>query len=304
MEQLTFNNIHFKAPFILGLMRINGKTVAEVKALLQASLDAGVNYFDHADIYGGGECEKLFAQAIKELKIDRKDYILQSKVGIRPGVAYDFTYEHIVQSVEGILKRLQTTYLDVLLLHRPDMLMEPEVVAKALIELKEGGKVLHFGVSNFHQSSIALLQKHLPFKLIINQMQLSVAHNALITSNIYVNSDFPFNAYGTYGLLNFMQEQDITLQAWSPLMYRVGESLLDHPELEALNVELSKLAAKYGVTKSAIAFAFILRHPAKTQVVLGTTSVKHLKEALEARTIKLTHDEWYALIAASGKRII
>lgn len=290
--------------FLLGLMRIKGKSVTEVKTLLEASLALGINYFDHADIYGAGECETLFAQAMKELNVPREQYYLQSKVGIRPGVAYDFTYDHIINSVDGILKRLATPYLDVLLLHRLDLLMEPEVVAKALITLQKSGKVRHFGVSNMHQSTISLLEKHLPFKLIINQLQLSVSYNALITSNIYVNSDYPFEGYGTYGLLNYMMENDIKVQAWSPLMHHHWQSLLDHPELPALNELLEKLAIKYGVTKSAVAIAFILRHPAKMQVVLGTTNPKHLKEAAEATTFKLTHDEWYALMQASGQKVI
>ena len=304
MKTITLNNTNLSIPEIgMGCMRIVELENADaVKGWVDTALEHGINFFDHADIYGKGRCEELFGQVLTPSL--REKIILQSKCSIRPGIAFDFSKEHILNSVDGILKRLNTEYLDILLLHRPDALMEPEEVADAFRILKESGKVRHFGVSNQTPMQMELLSKYCDEPLLINQLQLSIAHCPMINSGINANmyNDSGINRDG--GVLEYCRLKDITIQAWSPFQYGMFEGIfLGNEKFAELNKVIDNLAEKYNVTNSAIAVAWILRHPAGIQTIVGTTNKERIAQISKASEIRLTREEWYALYMAAGNKL-
>ena len=304
MKTITLNNTTLSIPEIgMGCMRIVELENADaVKSWVDTALEHGINFFDHADIYGKGRCEELFGQVLTPSL--REKIILQSKCSIRPGIAFDFSKEHILNSVDGILKRLNTEYLDILLLHRPDTLMEPEEVADAFRILKENGKVRHFGVSNQTPMQMELLSKYCDEPLLINQLQLSIAHCPMINSGINANmyNDSGINRDG--GVLEYCRLKDITIQAWSPFQYGMFEGIfLGNEKFAELNKVIDDLAEKYNVTNSAIAVAWILRHPAGIQTIVGTTNKDRIAQISKASEIRLTREEWYALYMAAGNKL-
>lgn len=304
MKTITLNNTNLSIPEIgMGCMRIvELENVDAVKGWVDTALEHGINFFDHADIYGKGRCEELFGQVLTPSL--REKIILQSKCSIRPGIAFDFSKEHILNSVDGILKRLNTEYLDILLLHRPDALMEPEEVADAFRILKESGKVRHFGVSNQTPMQMELLSKYCDEPLLINQLQLSIAHCPMINSGINANmyNDSGINRDG--GVLEYCRLKDITIQAWSPFQYGMFEGIfLENEKFAELNKVIDNLAEKYNVTNSAIAVAWILRHPAGIQTIVGTTNKDRIAQISKASEIRLTREEWYALYMAAGNKL-
>ena len=304
MKTITLNNTNLSIPEIgMGCMRIVELENADaVKGWVDTALEHGINFFDHADIYGKGRCEELFGQVLTPSL--REKIILQSKCSIRPGIAFDFSKEHILNSVDGILKRLNTEYLDILLLHRPDTLMEPEEVADAFRILKESGKVRHFGVSNQTPMQMELLSKYCDEPLLINQLQLSIAHCPMINSGINANmyNDSGINRDG--GVLEYCRLKDITIQAWSPFQYGMFEGIfLGNEKFAELNKVIDNLAEKYNVTNSAIAVAWILRHPARIQTIVGTTNKDRIAQISKASEIRLTREEWYALYMAAGNKL-
>ena len=304
MKTITLNNTNLSIPEIgMGCMRIVELENADaVKGWVDTALEHGINFFDHADIYGKGRCEELFGQVLTPSL--REKIILQSKCSIRPGIAFDFSKEHILNSVDGILKRLNTEYLDILLLHRPDALMEPEEVADAFRILKESGKVRHFGVSNQTPMQMELLSKYCDEPLLINQLQLSIAHCPMINSGINANmyNDSGINRDG--GVLEYCRLKDITIQAWSPFQYGMFEGIfLENEKFAELNKVIDNLAEKYNVTNSAIAVAWILRHPAGIQTIVGTTNKDRIAQISKASEIRLTREEWYALYMAAGNKL-
>ena len=304
MKTITLNNTNLSIPEIgMGCMRIVELENADaVKGWVDTALEHGINFFDHADIYGKGRCEELFGQVLTPSL--REKIILQSKCSIRPGIAFDFSKEHILNSVDGILKRLNTEYLDILLLHRPDALMEPEEVADAFRILKENGKVHHFGVSNQTPMQMELLSKYCDEPLLINQLQLSIAHCPMINSGINANmyNDSGINRDG--GVLEYCRLKDITIQAWSPFQYGMFEGVfLGNEKFAELNKVIDNLAEKYNVTNSAIAVAWILRHPAGIQTIVGTTNKDRIAQISKASEIRLTREEWYALYMAAGNKL-
>lgn len=304
MKTITLNNTNLSIPEIgMGCMRIvELENVDAVKGWVDTALEHGINFFDHADIYGKGRCEELFGQVLTPSV--REKIILQSKCSIRPGIAFDFSKEHILNSVDGILKRLNTEYLDILLLHRPDTLMEPEEVADAFRILKESGKVRHFGVSNQTPMQMELLSKYCDEPLLINQLQLSIAHCPMINSGINANmyNDSGINRDG--GVLEYCRLKDITIQAWSPFQYGMFEGIfLGNEKFAELNKVIDNLAEKYNVTNSAIAVAWILRHPAGIQTIVGTTNKDRIAQISKASEIRLTREEWYALYMAAGNKL-
>ena len=304
MKTITLNNTNLSIPEIgMGCMRIVELENADaVKSWVDTALEHGINFFDHADIYGKGRCEELFGQVLTPSL--REKIILQSKCSIRPGIAFDFSKEHILNSVDGILKRLNTEYLDILLLHRPDTLMEPEEVADAFRILKENGKVRHFGVSNQTPMQMELLSKYCDEPLLINQLQLSIAHCPMINSGINANmyNDSGINRDG--GILEYCRLKDITIQAWSPFQYGMFEGIfLGNEKFAELNKVIDNLAEKYNVTNSAIAVAWILRHPARIQTIVGTTNKDRIAQISKASEIRLTREEWYALYMAAGNKL-
>ena len=284
----------------LGLMRLADKSTAEATEIIQNAIDLGIDLFDHADIYGGGKSEEVFAEAFKHTSVSREDIILQSKCGIRKGF-FDFSKDHILTSTDGILKRLDTDYLDILLLHRPDALVEPEEVAEAFTQLKQQGKVKHFGVSNQNPSQIKLLKKYLKEDLIINQVQLSLMHTPIIDAGLNVNMANDVSVERGEGIIEYARLNDITLQAWSPFQYgMIKGPFVDHSDFPEVNQALEELAEKNGVTKTTIAIAFILRHPAKIQPVVGTMNTDRLRQITEANKVNLSREEWYQLYRAAG----
>jgi len=288
---------------IMGNMRLTQLALTDIEKLIRTALDEGINFFDHADIYGQGRCEELFAEAIQMNPSIREKMILQSKCGIKGQENYfDFSKEHILDSVDGILKRLNTDYLDLLLLHRPDPLMEPAEVAEAFEKLHSSGKVKYFGVSNHNPAQIELLQKYTPHKLVVNQIQFSIAHTPMIDAGIALNMNIDQAINRDSSILEYSRLNDITLQAWSPFQngFFAGPFLGDLEKFLELNNVIDEIAANYDVTNTAIATAWISRHPANIQVVLGTTNPQRLKDACKSTDITLTRKEWYDIYKAAG----
>ena len=285
----------------VGCMGLNKLDETGAKNFISAALDEGLNFFDHADIYGGGECESVFGAAFASLGLAREKVFLQSKCGIVPGKMYDFSKKHILESVDGSLSRLRTDYLDILLLHRPDALMEPEEVAEAFSELKRSGKVRAFGVSNMHPYQIELLKSYVKEPIVANQLQFSPAHAGMVASGFEVNMlTDGANSRDGY-IMEYCRLHGIAVQAWSPFRYGFFDGVfLGDKKYEKLNAVLGRLAEKYGVDPAGIVTAWILRHPAKTQVVTGTTSVKHLMDAAGGADVVLTREEWYEIYKAAG----
>lgn len=283
----------------IGCMRISNMNEKEASAFLDTAIDNGANYFDHADIYGGGQSEVVFGKAMQAFR--REDLLIQTKCGIVPGKMFDFSYEHIINSVNGSLKRLNTDYVDVLLLHRPDALMEPEEVAKAFDKLKSSGKVRHFGVSNQNPYQMQLLQSALDMPLVANQLQFGIMHSSMVQSGINVNmyNESATNRDG--GVLDFCRLNKITIQPWSPMQYGFFEGVfVDNEKFPKLNETLARLSEKYGVSKTTLAIAWILRHPAKMQPVTGTTNPGRLVECLKAAEVTLSREDWYDIYMSAG----
>lgn len=302
MKQIMIGKQGMSAPAIVtGCMRLADFTPQQMNHFIHTSMELGIHFFDHADIYGGGKSEEVFGQALKnDASVRREDMILQSKCGIRTGY-YDFSKEYILESVDGILRRLQTDYLDILLLHRPDALVEPEEVAQAFEVLHKSGKVRHFGVSNQKPMQIALLQKYITQPLLINQLQFSIPVSNMVANGMEVNMETDGSADRDGSVLDYCRLHDITIQAWSPFQMPGWKGcFLGSPEYAKLNEVLGELAEKYGVTDTAIATAWILRHPAGMQVITGTTSEDRLREIASAASIRLTREEWYRLYLAAG----
>ncbi len=289
---------------ILGLMRIAKMSDADIRTLVNTAIDAGINMFDHADIYGGEThlCEKRFGEAMNLTSAQRDKIVIQSKAGIRKGF-FDFSEAHILEAVDGSLKALRTDYLDVLLLHRPDALVEPEEVASAFDKLQSSGKVRNFGVSNQTPGQIELLKTAVKQPLLVNQVQLSITHAPLIAQGVAINmAGLEQSVDRNVGLLDYSRKEGMTLQAWSPFQrgFFDGPFIGDRENCAALNDALDEIAAAHGVTPIGIAVAWITRHPAKMQVVLGTTRPDRVKESVAGAGVTLSREEWYRLFTAAG----
>ena len=291
---------------VLGIMRIADKTDDEVRELVRTARDAGIDFVDTADVYGGElhGSDRRFAQAMQLTSSERAALTIQTKCGIVPsGPYYDFSYEHIMESVEGSLTALGTDYIDILLLHRPDALVEPEEVARAFDELETAGKVRRFGVSNHTPHQIELLKKFVRQPIIANQLQLSITHAPIIAQGVATNmqgSEQSVTRDGG-GILDYCRLHDITVQAWSPFQAGFFTGVFfDSPQYPELNAAIDRLATQYDVPAMAIATAWILRHPANMQVVLGTTTPQRVADAAKGSDITLTKAEWYELFRAGG----
>jgi predicted oxidoreductase len=304
MKTLTIGTSSLETSNIsLGCMRIGGMEPSAVDTLIQSSWDAGITIFDHADIYGGGKCEEVFAASIARLGLDRRKMVLQSKCGIRQGM-FDFSKEHILTSVDGILKRLNTDYLDILLLHRPDTLVEPEEVAEAFTSLQESGKVLNFGVSNHNPTQIELLQASLPMKLQANQLQFSITNTGMIDHGLNVNMEIDRSIDRDGGILDYCRLKKITVQPWSPFQFGFFQgTFLGNPKFPELNKVIDTMAETYNISSTAMAIAWILRHPAQMQPVIGTTNVERVKEVALASEVMLTRAHWYEIYRAAGNTL-
>jgi predicted oxidoreductase len=289
---------------VLGLMRIASMDNAAIRDLVSTAMDAGVTMFDHADVYGGERhfCEKRFGEAVQFGPGDRERVLIQSKVGIRKGY-FDFSEAHILASVDESLAALKTDYLDVLLLHRPDALVEPEEVASAFEKLHAAGKVRHFGVSNQTPGQIELLKRSVRQPLLFNQVQLSITHANLIAQGVAANmADLDQSIVRDVGLLDYSRLNGMMLQAWSPFQkgFFDGTFLGDRKTYAELNDALEEIASRYGVTATGVAVAWITRHPANIQVVLGTTKPERVRQSATGSDVDLTRDDWYRIFRAAG----
>lgn len=283
--------------------------------IVRSALDQGINFYDHADIYCRGKSEEAFAGIWKRASNLRQRIYVQSKCGIcfegDPDPAFpqrfDFSYEHIMRSVEGSLKRLQTDYLDVLLLHRPDPLVEPEEVARAFDALHGSGKVRYFGVSNHTAAQIALLRKFVKQPIVFNQVAFNVVHTHMLDEGIVFNQDRPGRSERNGGTIEYCRQHDIMIQAWGALAWgRLtggARSPLNETQSKAA-AAIADMAKAKGVSGEAILVAWLLRHPAKIQPIIGTTNAERIRASCEGDGVTLTREEWYTLfIAGRGEQL-
>ncbi len=288
----------------LGMMRSSVNGVKEMRKLLEAAVESDINFLDHADIYAWKTpSEELFGEALKEAPHLRDKFIVQTKCGICRGY-YDSSYEHIMESVEQSLRRMNLESIDVLLLHRPDALMEPEEIAKAFDKLEADGKVRHFGVSNMNPGQIENIERCVRQDIQVDQVQMSIVHAPAIDQGIFVNMMDDHSVMRDGSLLDYAQCKGITMQAWSVVQASWAEgTFLDNPNYADLNAVLDRLSEKYGATKAAVAVAWLLRHPAKIQPIVGTANPVHLCELAKAAEITLTRPEWYELYLSAGRKL-
>ena len=290
---------------VQGCMRMPALSKEDAAKVIRTAYDCGINFYDHATCYGeNGEAETRFAEAFPLTGIKREDIFIQSKCGLCfDRNEFDWTKENILKSVDDSLRRLKIEYLDALLLHRPDVLYDPEDVADAFNILEHAGKVRHFGVSNLVPMQIELLKKYVKQPLVFNQVQLSLEQSQLIDQALYMNNkttEFSVNRDGN--ALDYCRLHDITIQAWSPLQIGMfGGTFIDNPDFPELNKALEKIAEREGASKTAVAIAWILRHPAKMQAIIGTMNPEHIKDACKAADVNLSHHDWYELYLAAGK---
>jgi len=287
-----------------GCMRISSLDKKEVDTLIKTDLDCGINFFDHADIYGGGECERKFGEFLKDNPSLKDKIIIQTKCAITNGY-YDFSKEHIVKSVEGSLKRLGTDSVDFLLLHRPDTLAEPEEVAEAFELLYTQGKVKRFGVSNQSALQMELLQKYLKdIKLYINQLQFSITNTGIIDSGLNVNTEKVEAIDRDGSVLDYCRLKDITIQPWSPLQHGFfSGTFINNPDYENLNKRLNEIGDKYGITATSAAILWILRHSARMQPIIGTVNTERIRQIAKGADCEMSRQEWYELYKSTGKTL-
>ena len=309
MRQIKIGNTNFSGSAIaLGIMRMNKLTVDEAVKVLETAHETGINYIDSADVYGHGKSEEIFGEALQKSSLKRDDFYIQSKTGIYENpeldyktTRYDFSKKYLINAVDGILSRMRIDYLDSLLLHRPDALMDPAEIAAAFDELQRDGKVRHFGVSNFNPMQVDLLQAGVSQRLLINQLQLSVMHTGPIDFNIHTNMTDERSIDHDRGVLDYSRLHNMTVQAWSPFQYgQIEGNFIGNPKFPEVNEALQKVADQKGVSKNAVAAAWILRHPANTQVIIGTMTPAHIIDSAKGADISLTAQEWYDIYLAAG----
>lgn len=289
----------------LGCMRMADMSVEAASVVVKTALDEGINFFDHADMYGKGKSELVFGEVLKRLGVDRESIYIQSKCGIDvENGTFNYEKQYILDCVEGILKRLQTDYIDVLLLHRGDALVDPKEVSEAFNILKASGKVRHFGVSNHSGMMIDLLNKYLDVELVANQVQMSIMHTPSIDYALNFNNRSALGTDHAAGMIEHARIHDMTLQAWSPFYAGYFEAVfVDNPDYPVINEAMEKIANKYGVSKEAVAVAWISRHPAQIQTLIGSMNSDRIKRICKVRDFRLTHTEWYDLYKAAGNTL-
>lgn len=300
MKHIKIGNTINASAISLGCMRMGSLDEKRVDAIMDTAIECGVNFFDHADIYGKGNAEKVFGDYLKRHKGVRDKMILQTKCAIHDG-QFDFSKEHILKSVDGSLSRLGVDCVDVLLLHRPDTLMEPDEVAEAFDELETSGKVKYFGVSNQNMMQMELLKTAVKQPLIINQLQFSVTEAGMVTSGMNVNMKNTESVMHDGSFLEYSRIKNITIQAWSPFQYGFFEgNFVDSEKFPELNKKLAEIGEKYSLTKTGVAAAWIMRHPAGMQLIAGTMNPEHLCEICKASDVTLSRAEWYEIYRAAG----
>ena len=301
MKTVNIGNLSNLPAIAVGCMRIHSLEEKQAAEFVSAAVENGLNFFDHADIYGRGKSETIFSKACKGASIKREDIVLQSKCGIVPGAMYDFSKEHILKSVDGILSRLDTDYIDILLLHRPDALMEPQEIGEAFDILKKSGKVKNFGVSNMKPMQIELLQSGLDQKMTVNQIQFSPAHAGAIRGGFEFNMLTDGAADRDGSILEYCRLKGITPQAWSPFQHGfIKGTYIDNPDYAELNATLKEIGSNYGISPSATVASWISRHPAGIQTVTGTTNLQRLLDIKKGLDVNLSREEWYKIYKAAG----
>lgn len=291
----------------LGAMRMNAKSADEAKAVVRTALDGGVNFFDTADCYTAGESSRRLGWALKDVGVDRSKIYVQTKFGIYRDPAsdkitrYDFSKEHLVAALDSELKNLQTDYVDFVLLHRPDTLVDLDGLSEAFNELQSSGKVRYFGVSNVNPMQVEMLQSALDQKLEVNQLQFGLGHTGMVQQEFHVNMEDTPSVDHDGGLISYSRLKKMTIQAWSPFQFGFFEGVfIDNPKFPELNKVLQRVADAHGVAKNAIAVAWILRHPAKMQVLLGSMTPSRLQEMMAGADVEISAQEWYDLYVAAG----
>lgn len=310
MRYVDFGTQHARlSELVLGTMRIKGMSVQEIDSLISTGLDCGVNAIDTADIYGGGTCEMLLGDTFAAHKGLREKIWLQTKVGIRrhqnPKFTYfDFSKDYIIEGVNASLKRLQTDHVDSLLLHRPDVLMNPEEVADAFCVLHKEGKVLDFGVSNQNPAQMSLLQAHLDFPLACNQVQLSVAFAPAFETAFNVNMENDASPRRDGGIFEYASLNDQVIQAWSVMQHGYFEgSFINNPQYQKLNETLGRIAETHNTSPTAVALAWVLRYPSQIQAIVGTTKEVRVRLSAEACDFELSREEWYELYLSCDRQL-
>lgn len=300
MKIISLGNMKNCVPaVIIGCMRMTELDERQAERFVAEAVEMGANYFDHADIYGGGTCEEMFAKAMHMTPSVREKIFIQDKCGIVPGKKYDLSKEYILRSVDGSLKRLRTDYLDVLLLHRPDALMEPEEIAEAFDALETSGKVRNFGVSNMKPIQMELLKKYVHQPLELNQLQLSIMNASMVTNGMNVNMQGELAVDRDGDVLDYCRLHDITIQAWSPFQSAQGV-FLQNENFPELNRKIMEIAEKHQVSDTAIALAWIMRIPGKIQPIIGSMNIQRMRDCIKATAIRLTREEWYEIYLAAG----
>lgn len=300
MKIISLGNMKNCVPaIIIGCMRMTELDEKQAERFVAEAVEMGANYFDHADIYGGGTCEEMFAKAMHMTPSVREKIFIQDKCGIVPGKKYDLSKEYILRSVDGSLKRLRTDYLDVLLLHRPDALMEPEEIAEAFDALETSGKVRNFGVSNMKPIQMELLKKYVHQPLEVNQLQLSIMNASMVTNGMNVNMQGELAVDRDGDVLDYCRLHDITIQAWSPFQSAQGV-FLQNENFPELNRKIMEIAEKHQVSDTAIALAWIMRIPGKIQPIIGSMNIQRMRDCIKATAIRLTREEWYEIYLAAG----
>lgn len=299
MKQLQFGTSdETVSSAILGCMRLNG--AENPQQVIETAYDHGITFFDHADIYGGGDCETIFGKALKESTIRREDIFIQTKCGIRQGF-FDFSKAHILEAVEGSLQRLGVDSVDALLLHRPDTLVEPEEVAEAFHLLEKQGKVRYFGVSNQTPGQIELLKTAVKQPLLANQLQFGIKHTGMVDQGLQTNMEISGSIDYDHGILDYSRLKQMTIQAWSPYQYGYFEGVfIGNEKFPELNQKLSELAEKYQTTPTGLASSWILRHPANMQVIAGSMNLGRIEEIAKAADIVISREDWYDIYRAAG----
>ncbi len=300
MKQIKMGGILPCSAISLGCMRMAGLSDKNVDMIVDCAIERGISCFDHADIYGGGDSEVRFGEYLKRRPGARANIVLQTKCGIRSG-QYDFSKEHIIESAEGSLKRLGVDYVDILLLHRPDTLMEPEEVAEAFETLHRAGKVRYFGVSNHNPYQIELLKTAVKNPLIANQLQFSVTEAGMVASGMNVNMKNSDSVMHDGGILEYSRIKNMTVQTWSPFQYGFfSGAFVDSEKFPELNQKLEEIGRIYNISKTAVAAAWILRHPANMQLIAGTMNPSRLSDICDAADVELTRSQWYEIYLAAG----
>lgn len=279
------------------------------RGALETALEENINFFDHADIYADGKSEEMFGTLIREMRIPRDSILMQTKCGIRfagepnaeDPARYDFSKEHILRTVENSLRRLRTDWIDILLLHRPDALMEPDEVAATFAKLHAAGKVRAFGVSNHTPAQIDLLRDALPFPLVANQVEINLLKTSLLDSAIVSAGREPAPGHPADGSLEHHRLHGMVTQAWAPLAYGYLSGRkpdTDDRRIQSAAALVREIAAAHGVLAESIVIAWLLRHPAKIHPIVGTRDPDRIRACARATAVRLSREEWYRLYIA------